>query len=172
MRDAGIPIEVHTALLRQTFELARHALLSGDRPFGALLAVGSRVVLTARNTVVSANDPIAHAETNLMRRAWSDLPTEIMKRTTLYSSTEPCVMCAGAIIQTMVNHVVYGCQAEHLYQQMGVKPMLGGRSILLARNPPVQVQGPFLEDEALRIHRESRWWLTGCDDKEHKYSSR
>jgi len=125
------------------------------------MAVQGNIVLQATNTVISRNDPTAHAEMNLLRRAGREIPGETLARATLYTSTEPCLMCAGAIVQMRVNHVVYGCRAECIPDRPREHPTLSGRTILLASDPPIRVEGPCLEQEALNIHLESRWWLAG-----------
>ena len=61
--------EIEKSFARQAIELARQARVAGDHPFGALLVLDGRVVLTARNTVRTDVDPTAHAETNLVAAA-------------------------------------------------------------------------------------------------------
>ena len=77
-------------------------------PFGAVLVVSGEIVLTASNTVILENDPTRHAELNLVSQASRTLPRETLRVATLYASTEPCAMCAGAICRVRVPKVVYG----------------------------------------------------------------
>lgn len=143
--------------LRGAIALAAQARASGNHPFGALLAdVEGAVLLKAENSVVSDHDCTAHAELNLVRQAWRTLPAATLATCTLYSSTEPCPMCAGAIFWSQIGRVVYALSEQGLYQATGDtadKLLIPCRSILAAGARPVVVEGPLLEDEAAGVHR-------------------
>jgi tRNA(Arg) A34 adenosine deaminase TadA len=84
--------------LLAAIELARRSRTNGNHPFGALLVDATgQVVLEAENTVVTTRDCTGHAETNLMRMASERFDPQFLRSSTLYTSTEPCAMCAGAI---------------------------------------------------------------------------
>ena len=92
--------------LERTVALAWEARNRGDHPFGSLLVAADGRVLEAHNSVVTGVDPTGHAETNLVRLAGTlDLATRITS--TLYTSTEPCAMCAGAIYWSGIGRVVF-----------------------------------------------------------------
>ena len=92
--------------LERTVALAWEARNRGDHPFGSLLVAADGRVLEARNSVVTDVDPTGHAETNLVRLAGKlDRATRITS--TLYTSTEPCAMCAGAIYWSGIGRVVF-----------------------------------------------------------------
>src|SRR5215831_5405116 len=94
--------------LRAAIALAHSARAHGNHPFGALLADETgAVLLEAENTVVTERDCTGHAETNLMRLASRRFGQEQLASCTLYTSTEPCAMCAGAIHWGNVGRVVY-----------------------------------------------------------------
>lgn len=95
--------------IQAAIDAARKARRRGNHPFGAIL-VGpdGRILLEAENTVVTARDCTGHAETNLMRAATSKYERDFLGRCTLYTSTEPCPMCAGAIVHARVEKVVFG----------------------------------------------------------------
>ena len=83
--------------LRRAIDLARKARERGNHPFGALLVDGNgTVLLEAENTIRSDRDVTAHAETNLVRMATHQFPKDFLADCTVYTSTEPCVMCTGA----------------------------------------------------------------------------
>ena len=86
-------IDVDERFAKQAIELARQARSAGNHPFGALLVLDGKVVLTARNTVGTDADPTAHAETNLVAQAIRRLRPEEIRRSVLYTSCEPCAMC-------------------------------------------------------------------------------
>ena len=106
-------------LIAECYSVARQALRNGNEPFGAVLARNGEVVLTAENTVNTDGDLTRHAEMNLVSRSVQSLPSEILAECTLYASTEPCVMCAGAIYRAGIPRVVYGCSAQALARLTG-----------------------------------------------------
>ena len=84
--------------LRAAIEIARQSREHGNHPFGALLVdENGAVLLQAENTVITERDCTWHAETNLMRTASKQFEAERLAKCTLYTSTEPCAMCCGAI---------------------------------------------------------------------------
>jgi len=94
--------------LRTAIDIARQAREHGNHPFGAVLVdEDNRVLLQAENTVVTGRDCTGHAEINLMRLATQHLSLEQLAHCTLYTSTEACAMCAGAIHWGNVRRVVY-----------------------------------------------------------------
>lgn len=145
--------------LRRTFELAEQARQAGGAPYGALVVdAGGAVVAEHGNTAgVDGGDPTDHAETVALRKAWRVLGDAGMAQATLYASTEPCVMCAGAAYWTGVGRVVYGMSNQRLFTFTGDDPKRAGfalpcRDILLHGYRQVVVVGPLLEDEAARAH--------------------
>ena len=147
-------IDLH--LLRLAIDVARRARAHGNHPFGALLAdEQGNVLLEAENTVVTANDCTGHAELNLMRLASRQFSAEVLGHCTLYSSTEPCPMCAGSIFWGGVGRVVYALSEEGLYAMTGDSPdklLLSCRDVFARGGRSIEVLGPALEEEARRVH--------------------
>ncbi len=137
------------AYIRRSIEMARRAAANGNEPFGALLVHDGAVIETAENSLVTDDDVTCHAETNLVRQAWTGFDPETLAEATLYSSTEPCAMCAGAIVNCGIGRVVYSAPAE------GARDV-GGRAAVAADVLPrcgVEKVGPILESEGLDVHR-------------------
>lgn len=145
--------------LRRAIELARRAREDGRHPFGALVVneCGRVVVEALNNAVRPAGDPTQHAELNACAAA-SELLNEVELATcTLYTSTEPCAMCAGAIYWTGIGRVVFALSEKNLYRFTGShieNPTLDlpCREVFARGQRPTLVTGPFLEDEAGRVH--------------------
>ena len=106
----------HEVYIRRTIALAAAAREKGNHPFGALLVRNGEIVLEAENTVSTETDVTAHAELNLVRKGWAELDQDTLSECTLYTSTEPCAMCCGAIYWAGIPRVVFGCAAETLYR--------------------------------------------------------
>ena len=143
--------------LRAAFEAARNARNKGNHPFGAVLVdEHGAIVLVAENTVVSARDCTGHAETNLMRLASAEYDREFLAKCTIYTSTEPCPMCAAAIFWANVRRVVYGLSEDGLYGMVGGESeealYLPCREIFGRGIKPIEVVGPCLEEEAREVH--------------------
>lgn len=150
--------EIHLPHLRRAIEVARRARERGNHPFGAIL-VGedNRVLLEAENTVNTERDCTGHAETNLIRLAWQQFDPATLRQCTLYTSTEPCAMCAGAIHWGGVGRVVFALSEASLYAMIG-RPFenetmqLPCREVFARSGRPVEVIGPLIEDEAKVVH--------------------
>jgi tRNA(Arg) A34 adenosine deaminase TadA len=148
--------------LRRTFTVARRAHTHGNHPFAAIL-VGPQgdVLIERENGYLPDRDMTAHAERLLASEASRTLAPTVLARCTLYSSTEPCAMCAGAIYWAGIGRVVYGLSERRLKAITGdhaENPTLDlpCRVIFSAGQRPVEVIGPLLEDEAAAVH-EGAW---------------
>jgi tRNA(Arg) A34 adenosine deaminase TadA len=153
-----LPQLEHEKFLRRSFEVARRAQSNGNHPFGAIL-VGAEgaVLLEAENGYLPDRDMTAHAERLLATRASRQFDPKFLAACTLYTSTEPCAMCAGAIYWVGIGRVVYGLSERRLKAMTGAhdeNPTLDlpCRTIFAAGQRSIEVIGPLLEDEAAAIH--------------------
>ena len=89
-------------------EQAKKAEEYGDVPVGAILVKDGLLVAKAHNQPISTNDPTAHAEIQLIRKAGEKLKNYRLTGTSLYVTLEPCAMCLGAIMHARVEHIVFG----------------------------------------------------------------
>jgi len=128
--------------LCRAIALAAEARAAGDMPFGSLL-VGpdGEVLVEDRNTVMTESDITAHPELKTALWASRNLDRAVAARTTMYTSTEPCPMCRGAIARSGLGRVVFALSAE---QFADLKP-LGTPSPDAAE---VSYEGPSLLEEA------------------------
>jgi tRNA(Arg) A34 adenosine deaminase TadA len=153
-------------LLRRAFEVARRSRANGDHPFGALLAGPDGEVLREQCNGYSAEggDMTAHAERLLATWASRTHESGFLAGCTLYTSAEPCAMCAGAIYWAGIGRVVYG-QSEK-----GFKAMTGAhaenptldlpcRIVFAAGQRATEVIGPLLEEEAAALQTD--FWHRG-----------
>ncbi|MER0443926.1 nucleoside deaminase [Streptomyces sp. Edi4] len=102
-------------LLLRAIDIAARAITLGDAPYGSLLvAPDGSILAEAHNTVRRDNDITAHPELKLARWAASELAPDTAAHTTLYTSCQPCGMCAGAILRSSLGRVVYALSTEQL----------------------------------------------------------
>lgn len=157
------------SLLRLAIAESQMAVDAGCMPFGALLADADGKILAracnaskAKKTRGGTGDVTRHAEMELIRKT-SDIDLETRKLCTLYSSTEPCVMCAGAIYWSGVSRVVYGASVDDMVKVSGP----GGFDIPIEKlysmgregTRKIECVGPILCDEAMKVHKECGVWM-------------
>ncbi|KAF0980061.1 hypothetical protein FDP41_001214 [Naegleria fowleri] len=161
------------SFMKRAIELSRQACSPShgcNHPFGALLLDHSTqtILLEAENTVITEQDKTKHAELNLCSMASRRFSREYLsEKCTLYTSTEPCIMCSGAIFWVGIGRVVYACSAQKLREIVSRKQKgenektsgsltLGCHEIFEERSKglKVQVVGPVLEEEAAAVHEE------------------
>ncbi len=145
-------------LLRRAIEVAQRARDAGNHPFGALLAAADgEVLLEAENTVTTEHDVTGHAELNLVRVASGRFSEDELSRCTLYTSTEPCAMCAGGIYWSGIGRVVYALPESRLGELTGADAEnptmhLSARAVLAAGQGEIAVEGPADLPEAEAVH--------------------
>ncbi len=100
--------QAHEPFMRLALEEAHNAVHLGEVPVGAVLVAGREVIATGFNQPIHHVDPTAHAEIVALRRAAEILGNYRLTGTTLYVTVEPCLMCAGAIVQARISTLVYG----------------------------------------------------------------
>jgi tRNA(Arg) A34 adenosine deaminase TadA len=144
--------------LRRAITVSESARDHGNHPFGAVLVgPGGDVVLEAENTVTTDDDLTGHAEINLVRFASRAVAADDLLRHTLYSSCEPCAMCAGAIYWAGIGRVVYGLSEAALLELTGNHPrntmlMHPCRLVFADGRRETEVAGPLIEAEAAAPH--------------------
>jgi tRNA(Arg) A34 adenosine deaminase TadA len=150
--------ELDEHFLRRSFDIARRATTHGNHPFGAVLVDRSRkVLIEAENGYMPAHDGTAHAERLLATQACTSLAADVLRATTLYSSAEPCAMCAGAIYWAGIGRLVYALSEHRLRAITGNHPEnptlnLPCREVFASGQRVTEVIGPLLEDEAAALH--------------------
>jgi len=145
------------------------AVDNGCMPFGAVCCdVNGNILVEAQNGSAAAKkrggsgDVTRHAEMELVRMLSTTVDAEQRSSATIYTSTEPCVMCAGACYWSGVSRIVYGCSSETLENLSGP----GGFDIAIEKlykmgrpgTRTMEVVGPLLSDEAMQVHQNSGVW--------------
>jgi len=140
--------------MRRAFELAREAADRGDRPFGSVLVRDDTIFMAESNRVVTANDIRRHPELHLAYRACRELDPDERAETVMYTSTEPCPMCAGGMTSAGLGRVVYSVGSDEIAAFTGADPSPRSAEIL---NGVTEVVGPVLNEEGRQIHRDFDW---------------
>jgi tRNA(adenine34) deaminase len=134
------------SFIREAIRLANEAGRMGNLPIGAVIALDGEIVASGKNSIWSPNtDLTRHAEMEALRSLPSELRSRC-KEMTLYTTLEPCLMCAGAILLHQIGRVVYGATDPN-----------GGVAACLAALPP------YFEHELSRMEWVGPALPTLCD---------
>jgi len=142
--------EQYESWMREALSEARTAMDLGEVPVGAIVVCHERVVGRGHNRRRLDQDPLAHAEVVALRQAAETLGSWRLDDATLVVTLEPCVMCAGALVQSRVRQVVYGAPdpkagaARSLYQVLDDPRMYHRASVVAG----------VLQDECAALLRE------------------
>lgn len=154
-------------LMSYAYALAERAVEHGNHPFSALLVKDGEIIFEFENAVYTQQDVTQHAETGLISQATRQFDRATLAASTLYASTEPCIMCCGAIRWAGIRKVVYGTTSSKLtevirqiYPAAAKNPLpespLAIREIFQRTEPGVEVYGPLMEAEGIAIH--ANYW--------------
>jgi tRNA(adenine34) deaminase len=147
---AGIPIEDDLGWMTQALDQARRGAEKGEVPVGAVVVVQGRLLAAAHNQPIARCDPSAHAEILALRRAAAQLGNYRLTDATLYVTLEPCLMCAGAILQARLPRLVYGASDPKAGAVHSLYACLDDRRL----NHRLEVQGGLLADESAQVLRD------------------
>lgn len=104
---------LHTSLMRKALEVAELALLNNEVPIGAVISIGSEIIVATHNQTEKLKNATAHAEFLAISEACKILGKKYLNECTLYVTLEPCSMCAGAMVNTKLKQLVFGAYDVH-----------------------------------------------------------
>ena len=96
--------------MRMALDLAREAEAGGEVPVGAVVVMAGEVIGRGHNSPIERSDPTAHAEILAIREAGAAVGNYRLEGAILYTTLEPCVMCAGALVAARIAKVVFGAR--------------------------------------------------------------
>jgi tRNA(adenine34) deaminase len=109
----------HQDYMRQALALGEAADREGDMGVGAVIVRDGKIIGRGRNRMHSRRDPLIHAETDAIADACRALDTDDLSGSTLYTTMEPCPMCAGAMINARIGHWVMGGRFKAVGRRYG-----------------------------------------------------
>ena len=153
--------ESHEYYLRRCIQISREARAGGNTPFGALLVDSEgNILMEQGNIEITEKICIGHAEATLAARASHAYSKDFLWTCTLYTTAEPCAMCAGAIYWANIGRVVYGMTEKRLLELTGSDEQnptfdLPCREVFARGQKDIQVIGPIpaVEEEAAEVHQ-------------------
>jgi tRNA(Arg) A34 adenosine deaminase TadA len=144
----------HAAHMQAALDLAREAADRGDEPFGSVLVRDDAVVMRESNRIVTDDDIRRHPELQLAHRAAREYDPAERAQLVMYTSTEPCPMCAGGMRIAGLGRVVYSVDSDEIAAFTGTDPTVGSAEIL---DGVTEVVGPVLNEAGRQIHEEFGW---------------
>lgn len=150
-------------LLEETIRLAEQSREGGNHPFGALVADAQGKILFTSGNTHSTDGGTGHAELNVARAAAAQYSPDFLETCTLYTSVEPCSMCAGGTYWAGIGRLVFGMTEERLAILTGdntenLTMSLPCREVLAAGQREVIVIGPVPELEEKIAHTHKDFW--------------
>ncbi len=153
--------EIDRNNLKRCAEISRQSREAGNTPFGALLAAkDGSILLEQPNIEITESKCTGHAETQAAERASILYSKDFLAECTLYTTAEPCAMCAGAIYWAGIGRVVYGMSEKDLLAHTGGDPQnptfdLPCREVFARGQKSIEVVGPFPElvEEIAEVHK-------------------
>lgn len=158
----------HEFYLRRCIEISKDSRAHGNAPFGALLVdKDGNILMEQENIEITEKVCTGHAEAMLAARASHEYSKAFLWDCTLYTTAEPCAMCAGAIYWANIGRVVYGMTERRLLELTGSNEQnptfdLPCRNVFACGQKEIEVVGPFpeveveVEVEAAAVH-EGYW---------------
>ena len=134
-------------LMREALIEAEAAGADGEVPVGAVVLLDGSVIARGGNAVIRSSDPTAHAEIVALREAARAIGNYRLTGATLYSTIEPCSMCAGALVYARIARLVYGAKDP----KAGAVDTHFSICTTDFLNHQVSVEGGILEDECRRV---------------------
>ncbi len=152
MVAAGVPSAGECSVLDERWmvealALARQAAAAGEVPVGAVLVRAGEVLGSGWNRPIASSDPSAHAEILALRGAARRAGNYRLPGTTLYTTLEPCAMCAGALVHARVQRLVYAAADPRAGAAGSVLDVLGSAAL----NHRVQVSGGILAERSREL---------------------
>ncbi len=125
----------------------------GDAPYGAVIVKDNEVVAIAHNTVRRDNDPSAHAEINVIRSLTAKLKNPSLEGYSIYTTGEPCPMCATACVWSGVSEIIYGASIEDLISINQSQVNISCEEVIAKSFRSIKVTKGLLKNECLQLFK-------------------
>ncbi|WP_414545712.1 nucleoside deaminase [Nostoc sp. CCY0012] len=131
--------------------LALEAAKKGDAPYGAVIVKNNEVVAVAHNTVKQDCDPSAHAEINVIRSLTAKLKNPSLEGYSIYTTGEPCPMCATACVWSGISEIIYGASIQDLVSVNQSQIDISCEEVIAKSFRNIKVTRGILKNECLAL---------------------
>lgn len=139
--------------LDMCLDLANESIKNGNHPFGSIIVLDGKVISKGLNEVITKNDITLHAEMRAIQKAQQEVTLEALAKSTLYTSTEPCAMCCGAIYWAGIRNIVFGASNKQLSSIAGKTLEISSKEILKRDENGIQIKDCSHHKKFEQIHR-------------------
>lgn len=133
-----------TYFMKKAFQEAETAFEKGEIPVGAVIVIENRIIARAHNLTETLNDVTAHAEMQAITAAANFLGGKYLQNCTLYTTLEPCQMCAGALYWSQISNIVYAARDEER----------GCINLKTKLHPKTKMTGGIMAEEASQLMKQ------------------
>ena len=137
--------------MKEALKLAESSLMRGDEPFGAVLVKDGEIVFRGENRINTESDPTYHAETGLIRDFIKETKISDLSEYTLYTTCEPCFMCAGTMVWAKLGRLIYGASNDDLRNIRGKKGFPCSKTVFENSSHSPVVISSVLREECVNI---------------------
>jgi tRNA(adenine34) deaminase len=141
----------HSEYQEHFMRLAIEAAKEGNAFYGAVIVKDNKVVATAYNTVNRDSDPSAHAEINVIRNLTANLKNPSLKEYSIYTTGEPCPMCATACVWTGISEIIYGASIQDLISINQAQVNISCEEVIAKSFLNIKVTKGVLKNECLQL---------------------
>ena len=134
-------------LMKEAIVQAKKALKKGEVPIGAVVVLGDEIIGRGYNQPITMKDPTAHAEIIALKEASNRLENYRLNEAIIYTTLEPCLMCAGALVHARIKKIIFAAQDT----KSGVVVNNGGLIQSEFLNHKVSFEGGILEKQASKL---------------------
>ena len=139
--SCGSPMS-HEIYMREALKEAKRAYLKNETPIGAVAVYEDKIIARAHNLRETKQSTLKHAELQVIEKACKSVGSWRLENVSIYVTLEPCVMCAGAMIQARVKNVYYGAKNDRFGAHQGPINLFS-----VPFNHQIQITGGILEEE-------------------------
>ncbi|MFN6530204.1 nucleoside deaminase [Nostoc sp. ChiSLP03a] len=125
----------------------------GDAPYGAVIVKDNEIVAIAHNTVKRDNDPSAHAEINAIRNLTAKLKNPSLEGYSIYTTGEPCPMCATACVWSGLSEIIYGASIQDLITVNQSQINISCEEVIDKSSQKIKVTKYILKNECLELFK-------------------
>jgi tRNA(adenine34) deaminase len=123
----------------------------GDYPYGAVLVKDDQLIAKAYNTTLQDSDPSAHAEINVIRQHTQKLKSPSLAGYSLYTTGEPCPMCAAACVWAGVSEIIFAVSIQDILHAKQVQINIACDEVIAKGVVPIKITKGILRDECLKL---------------------
>jgi tRNA(Arg) A34 adenosine deaminase TadA len=139
-------------MMRLALEEARQSRREGNKGYGAVAVLGTRVLARAHDTAASCKDPSLHAEVNAIRQAAHVLCDDNLSGVILFSTCEPCPMCSSLAVWANVSAMVFGASIEQTAAKGKARILIPAREIVNKSPVAIEIVPGVLEEDCLNLY--------------------